>query len=353
MEDERQNISSKDILGDKTQSVPLEKLLDNLNNNFFNNPLPCRKHEIETITEFIDRAYNPDCPAYDPHKRGRKPRALNDLPAPSLLYITGNPGTGKTECVKYCVQQARVPSAIKYINCKMQKVELYAETDPTIPRIVVLDEIEAYSDFAEVASNSLLMRYSLICISNAHENELIIQKASGLKVEQLQFKSYALDQLVEILEERMGGPTSSINGTALKYLAKFVMNDRGDARAAITKLSIILGSAIQEGLTSISFSDMTRMIGYQKVPIKYELPLYPQIALIAIFRSGKDWIKTFHKIISKKGYEPYNDMKGVFDQLSNYPDLVKGTVKNPVAIATKETIFTSVDAPLRNEIPTA
>jgi Cdc6-like AAA superfamily ATPase len=330
--------------------VPLEKLLDNLNDNFFNTPLPCRSDEILTISEFIEKSYIPDCPVYDPHKRGRKPRALNDLPTPSLLYITGNPGTGKTECVRYCIQQARAPSVIKYINCKMQKVELYTETDPTIPRIIVLDEIEAYSDFAEIANNSLLMRYNLICISNAHENEIVIQKASGLQVQQLVFKSYTLDELVQILTSRIGGKTKSINDTALKYLANHVMRDRGDARAAIIKLSIVIGSAIQEGLTTISFDDMTRLVNYQKVPIKYELPLYPQIALIAIYRSGKNWIKTFHKIISKKGYEPYNDMKGVFDQLSNYPDLVKGSFKKPITAVPKETITASVDAPLRNEV---
>jgi Cdc6-like AAA superfamily ATPase len=330
--------------------MTLEGLLDNLNDNFFNNPLPCREAEIETISNFIDRAYNPDCPVYDPHKRGRKPRALNDIPPPSLLYITGNPGTGKTECVKYCIQHARAPSSIKYVNCKTGKVELFKETDPTIPRIVVIDEIEAYPDFAEIASNSLLMRYSLICISNAHENEIIIQKASGLQVDQLVFKSYTLDQLMEILSDRMGDCSKIINENALKYLAKHVMNDRGDARAAIAKLSAVLGAAIQEGMTSISFAEMTDLITHQRVPKKYELPLYPQIALIAIFKSGKNWITTFNNIIKKKGYEKYDDMKGVFDTLSNYPDLVKGKWKNPITSVTREIVLATVDPPLRNEI---
>ena len=43
-------------------------------------------------------------------------------------------------------------------------------------------------------------------------------------------------------------------------------------------------------------------------------------------------------------------MKGVFDQLSNYPDLVKGSFKKPITAVPKETITASVDAPLRNEV---
>ena len=341
----RQNLDISEF-DSQTEDAPLSVLLENLNNTSFVFPLPCREKEIETINKFIEQTYNPECPVYDPHKRGRKPKGFDEKTAPSLLYITGNPGTGKTECVRYCCMHTRAPSSIKYINCKTQKVDLYKETD-VIPRILVLDEVEAYPDFAEIASNSILMRYSLICISNAHENKVIIQKASGMQVDQLRFNSYTLEQLMQILTERMGGTSSNINETALKYLCKYIMNDRGDARAAINKLNIVLGAAIQEGLTSISFKDMTRLVNLQKVPIKIELPLYTQIALIAIFKSGKNWVKTFHKIVSEKGYEPYNDMNTVFDQLLSYPDLVKGTVKNPIAVITKEGILANVDEQLQ------
>ena len=344
----KHNITPKN-LNKEDEDVPLTTLLENLNNNYFNFPLPCREKEIQIITKFIEQTYNPDCPEYDPHKRGRKPRGLNEIPPPSLLYITGNPGTGKTECVRYCCQHSRVPSSIRYINCKTQKVDLYKEND-IIPRVLVLDEVESYPDFAEIASNSLQRRYSLICISNAHENKVIIQKASGMQVDQLSFPSYTLDDLVQILTARMGGNCKNINDAALKYLCNNILKDRGDARAAITKLNIVLGAAIQEELTTISFNDMIRLVNLQKVPIKYELPLYTQIALIAIFRSGKNWVKTFHQIISQKGYEPYNDVKAVFDQLLSYPDLVKGNVKNPIAVITKEGLMSTIDEQLQYAI---
>ena len=124
------------VLDNDDKEWTLEQLLEKLNDSFFNTPLPCREEEIQIINKFIQQTYNPKYPVLDPHRRGRKPKGSEEIPPPSLLYITGNPGTGKTECVRYCCQHSVAPSTIKYINCKTQRVDLYRETD-VVPRILV------------------------------------------------------------------------------------------------------------------------------------------------------------------------------------------------------------------------
>lgn len=335
-------LKSVDSLQTSNTNSSIETLLDNLNQDYFNNSLPCRENEINTIIEFINSTYDGTKPIHDIHMKGRKPKqATNENPG--ILFISGNPGTGKTACVKYSIQVSSIAQYIKFVNCKTEKVQLFKQGQE-IPIILVLDEVESYPDFAEIASNSIRMKYSLICISNAHEDNTVLQKSGGLSVQQLKFNSYKHDELCRILTERIGGPCDNLQERALEHLAKTVEKDRGDARAAISRLSTVLTAAIQEGIKTITLKEMITLLTHPTpTTMRFDLPLYQQIALVSIFLTGKSWTKKFTSIIAEKQLEPYTDIKGVFDQLCDYPGLVKGSVKNPTCLVTRETILANVD----------
>ncbi|EAY13758.1 hypothetical protein TVAG_467730 [Trichomonas vaginalis G3] len=319
----------------------IETLLENLNQEYFTTALPCRSNEIEAISTFINNSYDTSRPIHDIHMKGRKPKQNDDI-QPGILYITGNPGTGKTACVKYAIQTSAAAPYIKFSNCKTEKITLY-KAGQEIPIIQVLDEVESYTDFAEIAANSIRMKYSLICISNASEDNSIIQKSSGLSLQQLKFNSYTAEELCQILTERIGGPCNNLVEVAIEHLAKTVLKDRGDARAAIARLATVLTAAIQENIKTISLKEMISLLSHPQGTIKFDLPLYQQIALAAIYLAGKNWVKKFNSIVAEKNLESFSDTKSVFDQLCDYPGLVKGNFKNPVAIVSKETIIANVD----------
>lgn len=330
------------MLYKEEQELTLEQCLDNLNNKNLLTSLPRRENEISIIENFISYAFLTDPEIVQKKGKTKKQKESNQ---PEILFLSGNPGTGKTASVLLCKNNSILPSKIEYINCKVTPLVLYKETD-ILPRILIVDEVESYHDFAEIASNVRHLKYQLICISNAHEDDKIIKKAGGLKIINLKYNSYNEEDLKVILTEKMGGPSLCIEGPALDHLVKSIIKERGDARAAIKKLSTILTAAISQNIEKINLINMIKLIE-KPTTIDFELPIFHQVALISIFLDGKNWAKKYQNICAEKQLYNFPPPKDLYSALLDYQGLIKGSFKNPITTITREALLDSIDDSLK------
>lgn len=327
--------SSKKVLKPSKKKSPpreisdasIEECLSKLNSDYGNVPLPGREKEIEKISSFIEEALT-----------------KNQF---KILYISGSPGTGKTASVKHCINQASHPYEINFINCKTEKPKLIAPEDNP-PKLLVLDEVESLSNYQDIITNCSRYKCSILCISNAHDKTIAISKAHLSNQESLIFDPYSVEQLKTILIERMGGLSENIKDSAIKYIANKVGQAHGDARTIISTMNYILTQSINEGLKEITDQTAVRFTNAQKESdpsqeIISQLPIYEQIALVAIFKAGKDWIKEYSNLLAQKnlrGLPP--NISEFFDRLTSY-GFVSGSVKAPKCRLSKEQLKNGLD----------
>jgi len=338
---------------DPLNNKDLKHCIEYLNVEGENIPLPCRENEISSIMNFIQDAFSSDEPINNDSKRSKKGKTKDiTISKPTIMFVSGNPGTGKTASIKFCIQQSESPERIMFINAKIQSIAYFTEKD-VIPKVYVIDEVESYTSISNIIDNGKRLHYSLIFISNVHDDSTIQKVTTGLMIQKIRFESYNENDILRILTERTGGLNENLDQKALLFLAKRVVKDRGDARAAINRLNSILADALQKGINKIDLKTMVKLYDGQNTSIHdssiiQEMPLYHQIALISIFKSGKKWVDNFHRITREKGLEKYSDVKELFDVLASYPNIIKGSFQNPSSLVDRDTLELSIDTAIKN-----
>ena len=76
----------------------LVECLDSLNSIPEHSPLPCRESQIERVARFFDTAL----------QKGQDS---------AFLFLYGEPGTGKTASVRFCMETVEKPKLVQFHNC--------------------------------------------------------------------------------------------------------------------------------------------------------------------------------------------------------------------------------------------
>lgn len=269
----------------------LQDCLDCLCNEKSENPLPCREDQIAFVSNFISQALEE-----------------SENQTPKILYITGNPGTGKTATIKHCIKTALYPNKILYENCKSETPKIFTRKND-LPKIRILDEIETLSNLKDILTNALSLNVSVIGLSNSHDSAFLIKKYYS-NFELLVYDSYDYSQIVTILRERTGESNQNDNNlrviseNAFIMLAKRVEKERGDVRAAIHTLRHILTEAISRNAEKIDLSlchsilEQTASSSVRKNPVS-ELPLPAKLALFSISKDSSNWISLWRRSSEK------------------------------------------------------
>ena len=288
MESKNQFYPLKEPISNKQKKRTLQDCLDYLCNEDYENPLPCREDKIAFVSNFISEAF--------------------ESSTPKILYITGNPGTGKTATIKYCMQTSAYPNKILYENCKSEAPKAFNKKK-TLPRIRVLDEIETLTNLQDILSNSLSNNVSVIGLSNSHDTAFLIQQFYP-NSSSLVYDSYEPPQIVTILRERTGESYQSsedfrvISENAFLMLANRVVKERGDVRAAIQTLRRVLTDAISQKAEKLDLSLCNSLLGKSapsatKTNLISELPLPTKLALFSISKDPSNWISLWRKYSDK------------------------------------------------------
>lgn len=306
--------------------APLQDCLASLNSDFGTIPLVGREKQIQIISDFIDHAFED-----------------NKF---KILYISGSPGTGKTASVQHCINLAPNPNEIYFVNCKSSKPSLITPEEKP-PKILILDEVETLPNYQNFVTNCKRYNCCILCISNSHDRTISISKSHTKDQKSLIFEPYTSDELVSILIERTGGPNKHIQVSALKYISTKIGQSHGDARTILSTMNYILGEAIRQGITDVDIPTAMNMIDDQKKPdpvhsILQEIPLIEQIALVAIMKAGKNWIKEFSQYAAQKKIRVPPNIKEFYDRLLDY-GVVSGSVKSPKCSVTKEQLQSGLD----------
>lgn len=207
--------------------------------------------------------------------RDRELRELRECIAPALkqrkpmnVWLHGKPGTGKTLAIRWLLDSIKQESSVKaiYVNCwehrtfylvvdkiiREQKVMFAERTDAALklerfyrtignkPFIVVLDEIDKPTPTERNAILYNLCRIGnlgLICICNSRYFLVNLDQriVSRIALRQVAFKPYGVEDLRNILEERVREALQPASWTK-EVLQRIAQMSDGDARVAIQTL---------------------------------------------------------------------------------------------------------------------
>lgn len=223
---------------------------------------------------------------------------------PSNLFIYGNPGTGKTLCIKYVsnhlhsiIEKRNIPLKIVYLNCKLKRIadteyrliaQIIKELGHVVPAtglptdeiyniffnllnkeeyknmIIILDEIDQLINKAgdEVIYN--LTRYnsefsstllSLVGISNnvAFTETMDPRVKSSLCEEDVLFSPYNATQIKDILKKRaeLAFNDDVLDNGLIEKCAAIAAREHGDARRALDLLRVAGEIAERKGLNKV------------------------------------------------------------------------------------------------------
>ncbi|ORD98896.1 CDC6 [Hepatospora eriocheir] len=162
--------------------------------------IECRKEEISNLKKFIDKK-NKD----------------------NILHIIGNPGTGKTMCVNYVLNN----KDHCYINY-YQTTSIIKEIKNTRSMIIVIDEFDKfYQEKKKVCLNTILTlkaaKKKLITISN----NLKLSQCNSI----LRFKPYSKDQIKNIIKQKFNKNLFESDKVIEMIASKFIKN--GDMREVV------------------------------------------------------------------------------------------------------------------------
>ena len=313
----------------KEKEVSLSDCLEKLNNDFATIPLPGREAQVEEVLTFIEDALKNS--------------------TFKILFISGSPGTGKTATVKHCINVSSRPNQIRFVNCKTDKPSLITPEDVP-PKVLVLDEVETLNNYQDYVANCKRYNCCILCISNAHDKTISISKAHSTEQKSIMFESYTPEQLQDILTERMGGPNPHIPQSSIKYIANKVGQLHGDARTIISTMNYVITEALRQGYTDLETSAVVKIINEQREPdpirdILEELPIIEQIALVAIFKAGNNWVKEFSSLAAKKKIQPVplSTLIDFYNRLTSYGIVSGASWKTPKCRVTKEQLTNGLD----------
>jgi Cdc6-like AAA superfamily ATPase len=297
----------------KKQPPTIESCLAKLNEASFSIPLPGREDKVAQILAFIEQSYTRE--------------------KWQVLLISGSPGTGKTATVTQCIRMSTHPSQADFVNCKSDKPNLISSEESSPAHLLVLDELESLPNFRQVLMNCQKYRCSLIGISNSHDETLAIAKSGRSDAISIVFESYKPDQLFQIMIERIGGLNDHIAKEAILFIAKTIGKDHGDAREVLSALNFVLSEAIRRKTDRIDIPIAKQFLDLRNAPteekqIMQTMPLIDQLALVAIFKTGKKWISCLQTFMKQKHISLEFNVVDIFERLETY-GFVAQTRANP------------------------
>lgn len=264
---------------------------------------------------------------------------------PSNLLVYGKPGTGKTLVVRKVlskiqsrVEKSNFPIKLAYVNSKEEttlygllvgfgrQLGLSEKNIPTtglaisevfkrilntinnnqINTILVIDEIDFLAHLVSKTGNDVLYQLAranerlkqgsltLVGISNdlTFKERLDPRVISSLSEEEIIFTNYSVNQLKEILQERIDAAflPNAVEGSALNLCAAMAGREHGDARRAIDLLRV--AGEIAEREQSDSVREEHIRIASQKMEEDKETtalrsyPLHEKLLIIAVMKAG-------------------------------------------------------------------
>ena len=217
--------------------------------------LPHRETQIQQIAENL------------------KPAAFNKTP--QNMFIYGGPGIGKTACIKYVFREfEEFSDKIKtiYINTwdyntstavlnkiiislgypmprrGLSKDEMIEKLVELLKKnkgiIICLDEVDQLVRKDQKALYDLLrlnqyvdVPIGLVFISNYHDVFVNLEERirSSLDIEEIEFKSYSLNEMKDIISERVKDAFSSVENGVVLLVANYATNKK-DVRAGLEVL---------------------------------------------------------------------------------------------------------------------
>ena len=309
------------------QPESLRECIERLNDTKYLTSLPFREDQVEEISEFIEECVS----------ESRKWQ---------VLLLSGSPGTGKTATVQRCIQMAPKVSEITFVNCKTDKVRMIESDEVRSQKILVLDEIESLSNFADVLMNCRKYQCSIIGISNSHDRTLAAVSQGQNDMKTMIFNSYTTSQLQEIMWERLGGKNEHIQPQVIEYLAKSIGKDKGDARGILSCLNYVLCEAVRSGMERLDLKTAVQFLkkrsDKEKSGIMADVTLIDQLALVAVIKGGKKWKETFMRYAKNKHISVSCSLDDIFDRLVSY-GLVSDNPRNPCCIIDKGQLAEGLD----------
>ncbi|MCX8190311.1 MAG: AAA family ATPase [Candidatus Diapherotrites archaeon] len=318
-------------------------------------------------------------PSYLPEKLPFREKQIEDMVSvlsactkgdrPTNLFIYGKPGTGKTSCTKYVINQLdefakknslRIRTI--YANCRqynskykvlsnvVQKLlperdiigysgtfvyeNLLAYCEKNQAKLIVaMDEIDKVKDLDELIyaltrANEELKKgaISIIGISNqlTFKERLDARTKSSLCEKEIVFPPYNAEELAEILRERvkMAFKKGVVDESAIKYAAAIAAQESGDARAAVMLLLRAGELAEKELLNKVTDVEVRKAKREVEEEIAIDmistLPEQQQLVIYAISRLTfeKRGIKRFddeHALCSGEIYDEYKKIAARFN----------------------------------------
>ncbi|WEL19049.1 Cdc6/Cdc18 family protein [Candidatus Nanohalococcus occultus] len=212
--------------------------------------------------------------------RNLRPMTEDQPPIDMLIY--GPPGTGKTSMARYVVEElkSKMFANSAYVNCFSHKskfeifyemldkkltvprdgtstekvIQLFREKVRDSPTVIIVDEADQVVDDEVMFELSKLNNTGLIMIANdsnvfGHFDSRVRSRLSGVR--KIHFRSYSVDQIVEILKRRRehGLRTDSVSDKQLKAIAKAA---DGDARVGLNSLRTAAQESEKQGNENIT-----------------------------------------------------------------------------------------------------
>lgn len=261
------------------------------------------------------------------------------------LHVHGEPGTGKTSVIKWILKE-HFPDRAIYVNCwnkrtghkifedillqsgfpvhgKEARSDLFRKFQSRNKKIICLDEVERIKE-TDILYDLAQHCESLVLISNSkHGLTRLDQRISErMPREELEFKHYSHDDMLEILKERAsyGLRIGSINKEVLSMISKVCS---GNARVGLQTLAIAARRAENKGRETVTAEELRHAIKCtRKRAISYVLEktnldqrtLYEIIKEHRIIESGKlygEYLKQTDNPVKETSYRKY--MKQLVD----------------------------------------
>jgi orc1/cdc6 family replication initiation protein len=235
------------------------KSVTNLNETFVPERLVARKGQIEEIARCL--------------KPARAGKSIKNL------YIYGPPGVGKTIVMKWILKENFERNSV-YVNCWSKRTshkiieeillqaghivhgkeptsELVKILEKSKKRLIVcLDESDHIKD-TDILYNLSRNSIGLILISNQAFalSEIDHRIKSGLFLNEIQFKPYSKEEVLEILKERVsyGLRPDSVTENLLSIVASI---SNGDARVGLQTLKLAAKDAESKNLETITIEEL-------------------------------------------------------------------------------------------------